>query len=47
MDLCAEASELFLAAEHVAVDGKPKIVKHLPFSPTTTGKVNMIFTDLR
>jgi len=30
--------------EHVAVDGSPKIVKKLTFPPTTTGKVNMIFT---
>jgi acyl CoA:acetate/3-ketoacid CoA transferase beta subunit len=32
--------------EHVAVDGSPKIVKKLTFPPTTTSKVNMIFTDL-
>ncbi len=46
MDLCAGADKLFLAMEHVAVDGNPKIVKHLTFPPTTSGKVNMIFTDL-
>ncbi|MDD5287652.1 MAG: succinyl-CoA--3-ketoacid-CoA transferase [Dehalococcoidales bacterium] len=46
MDLCAGANKLFLAMEHVAVDGKPKILKKLTFPPTTSGKVNMIFTDL-
>jgi 3-oxoacid CoA-transferase subunit B len=46
MDLVAGADRLFLAMEHVAVDGNPKIVKKLSFPPTTTGKVNMIFTDL-
>jgi 3-oxoacid CoA-transferase B subunit len=46
MDLVAGADRLFLAMEHVAVDGSPKIVKKLTFPPTTTGKVNMIFTDL-
>ena len=46
MDLCAGADKLFLAMEHVAVDGNPKIVKKLTFPPTTAGKVNMIFTDL-
>ena len=46
MDLVAGADRLFLAMEHVAVDGNPKIVKKLTFPPTTTGKVNMIFTDL-
>lgn len=46
MDLCAGANKLFLAMEHVAVDGKPKILKELTFPPTTAGKVNMIFTDL-
>jgi 3-oxoacid CoA-transferase B subunit len=46
MDLCVGADKLFLAMEHVAVDGNPKIVKKLTFPPTTTGKVNMIFTDL-
>jgi 3-oxoacid CoA-transferase B subunit len=46
MDLCAGADKLFLAMEHVAVDGKPKILKKLTFPPTTSGKVNMIFTDL-
>jgi 3-oxoacid CoA-transferase B subunit len=46
MDLVAGADKLFLTMEHVAVDGKPKIVKKLTFPPTTTGKVNMIFTDL-
>ena len=46
MDLCAGADKLFLAMEHVAVDGNAKIVKHLTFPPTTAGKVNMIFTDL-
>ena len=40
------ADKLFLAMEHVAVDGNPKIVKKLTFPPTTAGKVNMIFTDL-
>ena len=46
MDLVAGADRLFLAMEHVAVDGNPKVVKKLSFPPTTTGKVNMIFTDL-
>jgi 3-oxoacid CoA-transferase B subunit len=46
MDLVAGADRLFLAMEHVAVDGNPKVVKKLTFPPTTTGKVNMIFTDL-
>lgn len=46
MDLCAGANKLFLAMEHVAVDGNFKIVKDLTFPPTTAGKVNMIFTDL-
>jgi len=46
MDLCAGADKLFLAMEHVAVDGNPKIVKNLTFPATTAGKVNMIFTDL-
>ena len=46
MDLCAGADKLFLAMEHVAVDGSPKILKQLTFPPTTAGKVNMIFTDL-
>jgi 3-oxoacid CoA-transferase B subunit len=46
MDLCAGADKLFLAMEHVAVDGSPKILKKLTFPPTTAGKVNMIFTDL-
>ena len=46
MDLCVGADKLFLAMEHVAVDGNPKIVKKLTFPPTTAGKVNMIFTDL-
>ncbi len=46
MDLCAGADKLFLAMEQVAVDGSPKILKQLTFPPTTSGKVNMIFTDL-
>ncbi len=46
MDLCVGANKLFLAMEHVAVDGKLKIVKHLTFPPTTAGRVNKIFTDL-
>ena len=46
MDLCAGAKKLFLAMEHVAKDGKLKIVNELSFPPTATGKVNMIFTDL-
>jgi 3-oxoacid CoA-transferase subunit B len=46
MDLCAGADKLFLAMEHVAVDGSFKIVKNLTFPPTTAGKVNKIFTDL-
>lgn len=46
MDLCANAEKLFLAMEHVAVDNSPKIIKELTFPPTTSGKVNMIFTDL-
>jgi len=46
MDLCVCADKLFLAMEHIAVDGSPKIVKELTFPSTTTGKVNMIFTDL-
>jgi 3-oxoacid CoA-transferase B subunit len=46
MDLCAGANKLFLAMEHVAVNGQPKILKKLTFQPTTAGKVNMIFTDL-
>jgi 3-oxoacid CoA-transferase B subunit len=46
MDLCAGANKLFLAMEHVAVDGSFKILKNLTFPPTTAGKVNMIFTDL-
>ncbi|MBN1644319.1 MAG: hypothetical protein JW856_05840, partial [Dehalococcoidales bacterium] len=46
MDLCAGANKLFLAMEHVAVNGKLKVVKKLTFPPTTAGKVNMIFTDL-
>jgi 3-oxoacid CoA-transferase B subunit len=46
MDLVAGADRLFLAMEHVAVDGNPKVVKKLSFPPTAAGKVNMIFTDL-
>ena len=46
MDLCTGVNKFFLAMEHVAWEGKPKIVKHLTFPPTTTGRVNMIFTNL-
>jgi len=46
MDLCVDADKLFLAMEHVTVDGSFKILKELTFPPTTAGKVNMIFTDL-
>ena len=46
MDLCAGAKKLFLAMEHTTKAGAAKIVKHLTFPATATGKVNMIFTDL-
>ena len=46
MDLCAGANRLFLAMEHTSKDGNFKIVEQLTFPPTTSGKVNMIFTDL-
>ena len=46
MDLCAGAKKLFLAMEHTSKDGKAKIVNEISFPLTTSGKVNMIFTDL-
>jgi 3-oxoacid CoA-transferase B subunit len=46
MDLCAGASRLILAMEHVTNQGEYKIVSNLTFPITAIGKVNMIVTDL-
>lgn len=46
MDLAAGAKRLFIAMEHVARDGTPKIVRELSYPPTGRGRVHMIFTDL-
>jgi 3-oxoacid CoA-transferase subunit B len=46
MDLCAGASRLILAMEHVTDKGDLKIVSKLSFPVTALGKVNMIITDL-
>lgn len=46
MDLAVGAKRLFLAMEHVTVDGWPKIVADLTYPATARARVNMIFTDL-
>jgi len=46
MDLAAGAKKLFIAMEHTANDGSPKIVHDLTYPATAKKKVNKIFTDL-
>jgi 3-oxoacid CoA-transferase B subunit len=46
MDLAVGAKKLFIAMEHTAAGGAPKIVRELMYPATARGKVNMIFTDL-
>jgi len=46
MDLAVGAKKLFIAMEHTAAGGAPKIVRELTYPATARGKVNMIFTDL-
>jgi 3-oxoacid CoA-transferase subunit B len=46
MDLCAGASKLILAMEHITNTGECKIVSSLTFPITALGKVNLIVTDL-
>jgi 3-oxoacid CoA-transferase subunit B len=46
MDLAVGAKKLFVAMEHTATDGTPKIVSALKYPATAKKKVNMIFTDL-
>lgn len=46
MDLAAGAKKLFIAMEHTANDGSPKIVRELTYPATARNKANLIFTDL-
>jgi 3-oxoacid CoA-transferase B subunit len=46
MDLAVGAKKLFIAMEHTANDGTPKIVLDLTYPATAKKKVNKIFTDL-
>jgi 3-oxoacid CoA-transferase B subunit len=46
MDLAAGAKKLFIAMEHTANNGMPKIVRNLTYPETARKRVNKIFTDL-
>jgi 3-oxoacid CoA-transferase subunit B len=46
MDLAAGAKRLFIAMEHTANDGTPKIVRELSYPATARKRVHKIFTDL-
>jgi 3-oxoacid CoA-transferase subunit B len=46
MDLVAGAKKLFIAMEHTANDGSPKLVRELTYPATARKKVHKIFTDL-
>jgi 3-oxoacid CoA-transferase subunit B len=46
MDLALGAKKLFIAMEHAANDGSPKIVSDLTYPATGKRKVHKIFTDL-
>jgi 3-oxoacid CoA-transferase B subunit len=46
MDLATGAKRLFIAMEHTANDGTPKIVHTLTYPATAKKKVNTIFTNL-
>jgi 3-oxoacid CoA-transferase B subunit len=46
MDLALGAKKLFIAMEHTANDGSPKIVRELTYPATARKKVHKIFTDL-
>jgi 3-oxoacid CoA-transferase B subunit len=46
MDLALGAKKLFIAMEHTANDGSPKIVSDLTYPATGKRKVHKIFTDL-
>jgi 3-oxoacid CoA-transferase B subunit len=46
MDLATGAKRLFIAMEHTANDGTPKIVRTLTYPATAKKKVNTIFTNL-
>jgi 3-oxoacid CoA-transferase subunit B len=46
MDLALGAKKLFIAMEHTANNGSPKIVRELTYPATARNKVHKIFTDL-
>jgi 3-oxoacid CoA-transferase subunit B len=46
MDLALGAKKLFIAMEHTANNGSPKIVSELTYPATARKKVHKIFTDL-
>jgi 3-oxoacid CoA-transferase subunit B len=46
MDLALGAKKLFIAMEHTANNGSPKIVRELTYPATARKKVHKIFTDL-
>lgn len=46
MDLAFGAKKLFIAMEHIANNGSPKIVRELTYPATGRKKVHKIFTDL-
>jgi len=46
MDLASSARKLFIAMEHTARDGTPKLVRELTYPATARKKVHKIFTDL-
>jgi 3-oxoacid CoA-transferase B subunit len=46
MDLAFGAKKLFIAMEHTANNGSPKIVRELTYPATGRKKVHKIFTDL-
>jgi 3-oxoacid CoA-transferase subunit B len=46
MDLAAGAKRLYIAMEHTANNGMPKIVRELTYPATARKRVQKIFTDL-